>query len=215
MLHESGVAERIERRNAAANAVDVLRFIGSFIAAPRRTGAQWPSGPALCHAMAAAVDLDLPGTIVELGPGTGVVTEALLARAIAPERLALIEASPAFCKLLRPRFPEVSLIEGNAFDFAKIVAERKLGPVAAVVSSLPLLTQPHLRRLDLLRMAFSCMHPEGVFIQFTYGLRSPIPVIDRFVAADVTPRIWRNIWPACVWQYRRIHRPGGRSNGHG
>ncbi len=215
MLNNSGAAERVDRRGAAAQAGDVLRFIGSFIAAPRRTGAQWPSGPALCAAMAAAVDSDIPGTIIELGPGTGVVTAALLARGIAPERLALIEASPTFCKLLRPRFPNLLLIEGNAFDFASIVAERKLGPIAAVVSSLPLLTQPRLRRLDLLRMALRCMHPKGVFIQFTYGMRSPIPVIDRFVDADVTPRIWRNIWPACVWRYRRLNAPGSKDNGHG
>lgn len=215
MLHESGAAERIERRGAAANAIDVLRFLKSSITAPKRTGAQWPSGPGLCRAMAEAVNVDLPGTIVELGPGTGVVTEALLKRGIAPERLALIEASPDFCRLLRPRFPDLLLVEGNAFDLMKIVAERKLEPVAAVVSSLPLLTQPRLRRIDLLRMAFHCMQPDGVFIQFTYGVRSPIPIVDRFVAADVTPRIWRNIWPACVWQYRRFRSPHARSNGHG
>src|SRR5512134_2670499 len=77
-------------RSAGSGAADVIRFLRSFVTAPVRTGAQWPSGKAVSRAMADPVDLSVPGPIIELGPGTGVVTEALLARGVPPERLVMV-----------------------------------------------------------------------------------------------------------------------------
>lgn len=182
---------------------DVIRFLRSFVTAPMRTGAQWPSGKALSRAMAEAVDLAVPGPIIELGPGTGVVTEALLARGVPPERLTMIEFSPQFVKLLSQRYKNVRLIHGDAYALPEHVRKLGLGPPAAVVSSLPLLTQPPARRLELLRAALRLMNPEGVFVQFTYFRDSPIPVDGVGVVTTVSPRIWLNIWPALVYSYRR------------
>ncbi len=189
-------------RSATSGAADVLRFLRSFATAPLRTGAQWPSGKALCAAMAGAVDPSVPGPIIELGPGTGVVTEALLARGISPERLILIEFSPEFARLLRARYPHLHIIEGDAYAIADHVRRLGLAPPAAVVSSLPLLTQPPAKRVDLLQSALRLMRPDGVFVQFTYGRVSPIPLAGTGIPAKVTKRIWMNIWPALVWSYR-------------
>ena len=182
---------------------DVIRFLRSFVTAPMRTGAQWPSGKALSRAMAQAVDLAVPGPIIELGPGTGVVTEALLARGVPPERLIMIEFSAQFVKLLSQRYPNVRLIHGDAYALDDHVRRLGLGPPAAVVSSLPLLTQPPARRLELLRAALRLMNPAGVFVQFTYFRDSPIPIDGLGVATTVSPRIWLNLWPALVYSYRR------------
>lgn len=191
------------RRRPRSGAADVLRFLRSSVTAPLRTGAQWPSGKGLCRAMAAAVDPTVPGPIVELGPGTGVVTEALIARGIPQSRLTLIEFSPDFSKLLAGRYPGVQLIQGDAYALAEHVRRLGLAPPAAVVSSLPLLTQPPAKRLDLLRSALRLMHPDGVFIQFTYFRESPIPIEGTGIEARVSRRIWLNIWPALVYSYRR------------
>jgi phosphatidylethanolamine/phosphatidyl-N-methylethanolamine N-methyltransferase len=190
-------------RNGRSGAADVLRFLRSFVTAPKRTGAQWPSGKALSRAMAEAVDLSVPGPIIELGPGTGVVTEALLARGIPPQRLVLIEFSPQFSKLIAERYPGVRLIQGDAYALAEHVRRLGLAPPAAVVSSLPLLTQPPARRIELLRSAMRLMNPEGVFVQFTYFRDSPIPVEGLSLSTSVSPRIWLNLWPALVYSYRR------------
>ncbi len=190
-------------RSSSGGAADVIRFLRSFVTAPMRTGAQWPSGKALSRAMADPVDLSVPGPIVELGPGTGVVTEALLARGIPPERLTMIEFSPQFVKLLGQRYPKVRLIHGDAYALADHVRRLGLAPPAAVVSSLPLLTQPPARRLDLLRTALRIMNPDGVFVQFTYFRDSPIPIDGTGIATSVSQRIWLNIWPALVYSYRR------------
>jgi phosphatidylethanolamine/phosphatidyl-N-methylethanolamine N-methyltransferase len=202
-VDKAQTGQHAKSRSSRGGPADVIRFLRSFVTAPMRTGAQWPSGKALSRAMAEPVDLSVPGPIIELGPGTGVVTEALLARGVPPERLVMIEFSPQFVKLLRQRYPNVRLVHGDAYALAEHVRKLGLAPPAAVVSSLPLLTQPPARRLDLLRSALRIMNPDGVFVQFTYFRDSPIPVDGVAVDTTVSPRIWLNIWPALVYSYRR------------
>ena len=78
------------------------------------------------------------GHIVELGPGTGPVTQALLARGIAPERLVLVEYESRFCHLLSERFPGVTIVQGDAYGLKATLDGKVPGKIATVVSSLPL-----------------------------------------------------------------------------
>ncbi len=147
--------------------------------------------------------------MVELGPGTGPITQALLRRGVAPERLLLVEFDAAFCRLLRKRFPGVQVVQGDAYRLRESLAGVLREPAAAVVSSLPLLTKPDDQRLSLLEDAFSLMASNGCFVQFTYGMNSPIPrrsVPDY--AADVSAPVWLNLPPARVWVYRRSAEAG-------
>ncbi len=157
--------------------------------------------------MARCVDIDIPGPVIELGPGTGPVTQALLQRGVAPERLVLVEYDPAFCRLLERRFPGVRVVQGDAYDLGATLAGVLDEPAAAVVSSLPLLNKPDNDRLELLADAFDMLHPAGVFVQFTYGMVSPIPrrmalrAMQPFTAEASQP-VWLNLPPARVWCYR-------------
>ena len=180
-------------------------FLLRFLDDPRRTGAVAPSGPFLAREMARAVDPRRPGLIVELGPGTGPVTKALLARGVARERLVLVEFDPQFCKALAQKFPLVRVLRGDAYSLGRTLAQLKGEQVAAVVSSLPLLNEPPQRRMALLEDSFALMGPEGVFVQFTYGLAAPAPRDLCAGQYDVTrgAPIWRNLPPASVWTYRR------------
>ncbi len=190
----------IEKRIA-----DEARFIRSWFENPLRAGAVSPSGRALARMMARYVDPHASGPIIELGPGTGAITEALLARGVAPGRLFLVEFDAKFCKHLQRRFPGVHVVEGDAYGFKKLLAGRLSEPAASVVSSLPLLVKPETQRLDLLLDAFECMAPAGAFIQFTYGLLSPMPrnkPIGPMFRAEVSPPVWLNLPPARVWTYR-------------
>ena len=183
---------------------DQARFLKTVIGQPRLTGSVAPSGPWLARAMARAVDPTREGLIVELGPGTGPVTRALVARGVACERLALIEYDPGFCRLLAQRFAPARVIEGDAYDLPKTLAGLTGEPIAAVVSSLPLLNEARPRRVKLIEDAFALMGPGGVFVQFTYGFLSPIPreaCAGRFSAHCAEP-VWRNLPPARVWTYR-------------
>jgi phosphatidylethanolamine/phosphatidyl-N-methylethanolamine N-methyltransferase len=163
--------------------------------------------------MARAIGLAPHGLIVELGPGTGPVTESLIEAGVALQRLVLVEFDPGFCRLLRDRFAPARIVHGDAYDLAVALAEFAAEPIAAVVSSLPLLNQPPARREKLIDDAFSLMGRAGVFVQFTYGFGSPIPrevCANRYSAHRGRP-IWRNLPPARVWTYRLAVDPGGRA----
>jgi phosphatidylethanolamine/phosphatidyl-N-methylethanolamine N-methyltransferase len=183
---------------------DSARFLKSLVAAPRLTGAVAPSGRALARAMAAAAGPPPRGLIVELGPGTGPVTRSLIETGVARERLVLVEYDPGFCRLLRERFAPAMIIQGDAYDLPRTLAGLAGQPIGAVVSSLPLLNQPPERREKLIGDAFALMGPSGLFVQFTYGLQSPIPpavCANRYAAVRSRP-ILLNLPPARVWTYR-------------
>src|SRR5919206_2184897 len=92
---------------------DEARFLRSWIERPLVTGAVTPSGKLLARTMASYVDPRMPGPVIELGPGTGPVTSALVRRGIEQERLVLVEYNPDFCRLLTRRFPRATIVQGN------------------------------------------------------------------------------------------------------
>jgi phosphatidylethanolamine/phosphatidyl-N-methylethanolamine N-methyltransferase len=152
--------------------------------------------------MAAYVDPQTEGAVIELGPGTGPVTEALVAQGIDPARLILVEFDPAFCALLRERYPAATVLQGDAYSLKHVLGGDPATAVAAVVSSLPLITKPLKVRLRLLYEAFAMMSPGAPFVQFTYATVPPIPTALHHVRAEASERIWMNIPPARVWVYR-------------
>ena len=182
---------------------DDLRFSFEWAARPRAVGAIAPSGRSLARAMAREVDPSIPGPVVELGPGTGVITRALIARGVAEDRLILVEANRGFAALLKERFPRATVVADDAFALSRILRAVGRVPVAAVVSGLPLFNQPMFRRLRLLAQALSIMDPRGCFVQFSYHVMPPIPGRYGSFTVRGTPRVWRNLFPARVWVYRR------------
>lgn len=199
-----GTAEDLKRtaKVAADKIEDEARFIRTWIENPLKTGAVSPSSPELCREMAAHVDPAHDGVVIELGPGTGPVTEALLARGLPPERLLLIEYDGDFCRLLRERFPGVTVVQGDAYALRHTLQEKAAQPIAAIVSSLPLMTRPPSVRKALLAEALEMMPPGSPFIQFTYAAKPPVPH-DAAYETRRGKRVWRNIPPARVWIYRK------------
>ena len=194
---------------------DSARFLKTLIASPRLTGAVAPSGRALARTMAAATGLPAHGLVVELGPGTGPVTQSLIETGVPPERFVLVEYDPAFCRMLEERFDGVRVIQGDAYDLPRTLASFAGQPIAAVVSSLPLLNQPPPHRTKLIADAFALMGPAGVFVQFTYGLQSPVPreaCANRYFAVR-SKLILRNLPPAFVWTYRLDTKSGDIGEG--
>jgi len=149
---------------------DEARFLRSWIERPLVTGAVTPSSKMLARTMASYVDPRVPGPVIELGPGTGPVTEALIRRGVAQDRLVLVEYNPDFCKLLKRRFPKAAIIQGDAYDIHETLDGVMSEPGAAVLSSLPLFTKPLPMRLELLNGVHELTRPEAPFIQFTYAV---------------------------------------------
>jgi phosphatidylethanolamine/phosphatidyl-N-methylethanolamine N-methyltransferase len=190
---------RLEKKNLRLD--DEVRFIRSWLEKPLAIGAVTPSGRVLARAMARYVDPHLPGPVVELGPGTGPVTEALIDQGVAEDRLVLIEFNPTFCQLLRARFPRAKVLQGDAYGMLRRLSHGD--PAAAVVSGLPLFTKPLKTRVRLLRDSYAAMRHGAPFVQFTYAVIPPIPKMLASGRVEASDRIWLNLPPARVWVYRK------------
>jgi phosphatidylethanolamine/phosphatidyl-N-methylethanolamine N-methyltransferase len=182
---------------------DEVHFLRSWMEKPLATGAVMPSGKPLARAMAKFVDPSLDGHVIELGPGTGAVTAALVEQGVDPARLVLVEFNPTFCRLLRARYPDATVVQGDAYAIKRLLGGLLRQPAAAVVSGLPLFTKPLKFRLRLVDDAFALLRPGAPFVQFTYAVVSPIPRSHAGATAQCSERIWLNLPPARVWVYRR------------
>jgi phosphatidylethanolamine/phosphatidyl-N-methylethanolamine N-methyltransferase len=182
---------------------DEVRFLRSWIEKPLHMGAVMPSSKLLARTMAQYVDVESKGPVIELGPGTGAITNALLEHGVDQKRLVLVEYNPGFCALLRDRYPQAKVVQGDAYALRDSLGEVLDAPASAVVSGLPLVTKPMLTRLKLMRDAFLALAPGAPFVQFTYSVAPPIPKSLPGVSTEASERIWMNLPPARVWVYRK------------
>jgi phosphatidylethanolamine/phosphatidyl-N-methylethanolamine N-methyltransferase len=182
---------------------DNLRFLRALIARPKHVGAVAPSSRALARAIARQVDPARPGPVLELGPGTGVITAAILERGIAPERLTVIEYDAEFAAAIAARFHGVHVIQGDAFDLGRTLGSRHAEPLAGIVSGIPLLNFPMPRRQAYVAALTERLAPGAVLAQFSYGMHAPVvpPPGHSVICAA---RVWANLPPARVWVYRKI-----------
>src|SRR3984885_13116181 len=198
----NGIGKEIDRaikqfeRNKGIRLDDEVHFIRSWIERPLTVGAVTPSGKILARTMARYVDPNSTGPVVELGPGTGPVTEALVEAGVDPSRLVLVEFNPSFCKILRSRYPDATLVQGDAYSMRRLLETLLLPPAAAVVSGLPLVTKPIRARLRLIRDALDLMVPGAPFVQFTYSVAAPLPKRLGGFSVEASERIWVNLPPA-------------------
>jgi len=182
---------------------DEVRFLRSWIEKPLHVGAVMPSGKLLARTMAQYVDVDSNGPVVELGPGTGAITSALIDHGVDQKRLVLVEYNPSFCSLLRDRYPQATVVQGDAYALRDSLGGVLKARASAVVSGLPLVTKPMMIRLKLIRDAFAALSPGAPFVQFTYSVASPLPRRLSGFSVEASERIWMNIPPARVWVYRK------------
>lgn len=167
---------------------------------PKAVSAPTPSGSVLAARIAEEVNPSREGLVIELGPGTGVITRALLDRGVALHRIVAIEASAYFCDILRSRFPSLPVVCGDAFHFERHVPED--AAIATVVCGLPLLNFPPQRRRALIERSLNRMDAEGRFIQLSYGWR---PAIQAAQDLTIDKRmVWWNLPPAHIWIFRRL-----------
>jgi phospholipid N-methyltransferase len=185
---------------------DALAFFRAWISNPLRVSAVAPSGSAVASLMTQDIT---PGTgpILELGPGTGPFTQALLERGVPEQNITLVEYDATFARLLGRRFPHARVFHMDAAELtaAGLYAGATVG---AVISGLGILAMPADKASAILSGAFACMVPGGAFYQITYGPRCPVPraILDRLgLEAVRTGWTMRNLPPASVYRIMR-HR---------
>jgi phosphatidylethanolamine/phosphatidyl-N-methylethanolamine N-methyltransferase len=180
---------------------DNFRFLRALIARPKNIGAIFPSSPALAEAIAREIAPNA-GPVLEIGPGTGVVTEAILARGVAPERLTLLEYDEDMAQHLAARYPKARVFQGDAFDLDATLGPVNGSPFAAIVSGIPLLNHAMSRRQAFMAELASRMMPGAPLIQFSYGAQAPVVPPPGYTVTR-TASVLANIPPAKVWVYRK------------
>lgn len=184
---------------------DVLRFFRAWLVNPLRVSSITPSSAALANLMVSEISPQT-GLVIELGPGTGVFTRALIKQGVREEMLILVEKGEEFAAMLGQRFPRARLLNIDAADIGDTI-DPDTALSGAVVSGLPLLSIPSKTVAAILAGSFAHLREDGCFYQFTYGPRCPVPntVLEQLgLRATRIGRTLRNIPPATVY---RISRP--------
>ncbi|HJQ58323.1 MAG TPA: rRNA adenine N-6-methyltransferase family protein [Vineibacter sp.] len=188
---------------------DPLAFVRGWLRSPKAVGGPFASSIWTAERIAevtldAACDNDAP--VIELGAGTGPITEALLRAGCPLDRLVVVERDPGLCSFLEERFPGLRVVNGDALRLRDTLAEGRVRSARVVLSGLPMRVVPAAGAARLYSDAFELMPPGGAIIQYTYGLRSPLDpsVVEGLdLSATFVGREWRNLPPMAVWRYQK------------
>lgn len=185
---------------------DTTLFLQEWLANPQRTGAVAPSSPKLAAAMAAWLPADPESYVLELGPGTGAVTHALLEHGLREDRLVAIEKNPRWASLLRTRFPGARIINGDAWQLDELLraGREPVETVGAVISSLPLLNFTPEAAEALAAKIRQVLTPSGHWVQYSYRIYKRLTRGTSRFRLRASRIIWLNIPPARVNVYQKL-----------
>jgi len=192
--------------NVGSGVTSLIHFGREILDSPRSMGAICPSSPGLARRMASLVDHPT-GKVVELGGGTGAVTAALLQHGVKPQQLIVVEQSAKLSVLLRNRFPEVTVINGDAARLGELLGP-DCGKVAAIVSSLPLRSLEPGAVRDILGQLEKVLQDNGLFIQYAYSHRDQQEKLSRHFKSIHSSIVWGNLPPARIDAYRLVPESG-------
>lgn len=181
-----------------------IRFFRGWIDGPKAVGSIVPTSAATARRMASVVNPKSGLPVLELGPGTGVVTKAILQRGIAPSSLIAVEYSDDFVVHLVENFPGVKIVEGDAFDLNTTLGRDAATTFDCIISGIPLLNFPVPQRVALVEDLLDRVPPGRPVVQITYGPRSPVPPGKGSYTVEKLDFMMRNIPPANLWLYRRL-----------
>ena len=184
---------------------DEIRFIKGMISTPKTVGAIMPTSARMAARMASIIDTGSGLPVLELGPGTGVITKAILDKGVKPEDLVSVEYSSEFVRHLRGKYPGVNFINGDAFSLAETLDNYRGQKFDSVISGIPLLNFPMHQRVKLIEDLLNLIPVGRPVVQFSYGPVSPVVARPDSYTIKHFDFIVRNIPPAQIWHYRKTH----------
>lgn len=180
---------------------DWARFFATWIRHPLKVGAIAPSSPSYCAEMVEQATTGLEGPILEIGPGLGVVTRALLEKGIAPDRITSIEYDADFARTLQQRFPLVDVICGDGLDLDTTLGHRAGEKFAAILFAVPIAHLGRPARQALFSDYIGRLKPGGNLTQLSYLPTAPVSPLPGVFTVSSSRIVWDNIPPARVWIY--------------
>ncbi len=176
-------------------------FLVSAVLRPATVGALLPSSRHLATAMADACGG--ARQLVELGAGTGAITEALCRQHPDVPTIA-VEMDPRLAHLLGRRFPAIDIRIAAAHRVLHDL--RDAAGAVVLVSSLPFRSMPRRWRLSSSQAIeqFLLAEPARRLVQFTYQPRAPFDLLHQHALQwRRLGVVWRNAPPAWVWELGR------------
>jgi phosphatidylethanolamine/phosphatidyl-N-methylethanolamine N-methyltransferase len=184
---------------------DNIRFLKGVISTPKTVGAIMPTSARMANRMASIIDTGSGLPVLELGPGTGVITKAILDTGVKPENVVSVEYSSDFVRHLRGKYPGVNFINGDAFSLAETLQDYRGQKFDCVISGIPLLNFPMHQRVKLIEDLLKLVPVGRPIVQFSYGPVSPIVARPDSYTIKHFDFIMRNIPPAQIWHYKKLH----------
>lgn len=178
-------------------------FFRRWIANPLQMGSVVPSSDALCKRVVAQTARAPDEAVLELGAGTGVISRALLAAGLPPDRLFVMEIVPDMAAHLRRQLPDVNVIEGDARELPRLLPERWHGKVGTVVCGIPLVLLPLAQQRRFID-AIEAVAPGRGFLHYSYCVTSPLPAEKHAMTAKREAWTPLNFPPASVWRYTPV-----------
>ena len=189
-------------RKLAAKFDEEIRFFKGWIDGPKAVGAILPTSSITARRMASVIDTGSGLPVLELGPGTGVITKAILKQGVKPADLYSIEYSQDFVDHLNTIFPGVNIIQGDAFDLDSALGEKKDQKFDCIISAVPMLNFPMDKRIQLVESLLSRIPHGRPLMQITYGPLPPVPAGRGNYTVQHYDFVVRNVPPAQLWVYR-------------
>jgi phospholipid N-methyltransferase len=161
-----------------------LDFLMGFLRNPREVASIVPSSRFLTRRVREYGGVERARVVVELGPGTGVMTGPLLERMPADSKLIAIEINRAFAELLQREFddPRLCVYEGSAVDLEDALARNGVEKADLVVSGIPFSTLDEGVGRATLEAAKRVLAPGGRFVAYQFRshvAREAEPVFGR------------------------------------
>jgi phospholipid N-methyltransferase len=189
-----------------------LRFVGAFLRSPGRVGALLPSSRVLARAMIAGANLATASAVVELGPGTGSFTRAILERVGERTTFVALELDWQAVVGLRRNFPDLRVYHDSAERIQRYLARHGRSQADYVISGLPWANMGAAVQRRIMGNVARALAPDGVFTTFTY-LISPLRANGRhyrrilgelFDSVEISAVVWRNFPPALVYRCTQV-----------
>ena len=189
----------------------LVAFLAAALRSPATMGAVAPSSSHLAARLAAVVPRVGEPVVVELGPGTGSATTAIVHRVAGRGRHVAVEIDPVLAKYLRAEYPSVEVLVGDAAELARLLAEHQVPAVDAVVSGLPWSLIDAGAQRAIVDATARSLRPGGSFTTFAYVHALPMTRARQFRAllgevfdeVLTTRTVWWNLPPAVTYVCRR------------
>ena len=180
---------------------DAALFFRRWLSNPLQMGSIIPSSPKLGALISQQIEKRSHSLVLELGAGTGAITNSLINSGISAARITMVEIVPEMADHLRAKFPQTTVLQADAFDLPIQLMKDSAFEIGTVICGIPLVLLGEAKQRQFIQQV-EAVAPGRGFLLYTYCITSPLPY--RALGLEARRLAWTplNFPPASVWHYR-------------